>query len=213
MYLYKIDGTDREVKLHLVQRDITRMSVDAIVNAAHERLMGGGGVDGAIHRVAGPGLMRECREIPEVERGCRCPVGEAHITGGHKLPAKYVIHTVAPKFSGGVSKVSDEEMANLSLWSLTRNIYKNATEGTDEDLYRCYANCLKIAGEHNIESIAFPSLGTGGHAIPIEIAAPIAIKSVMDNVKEAPSVKRVYFVCYSNYDYDVYTKAFEDIEN
>lgn len=210
MYLYTINGTDRKVELHLVQEDITKMKVDAIVNAAHERLMGGGGVDGAIHRAAGPGLMRECREIPEVERGCRCPVGDAHITRGHKLPAKHVIHTVAPKFSGGVTRLADEEMVNLSIWSLTKNIYKNATEGTDEDLYRCYANCLKLAGEHNVETIAFPSLGTGGHAIPIEIASPIAIQSVKENLKNAESIKKVYFVCYSNYDYDVYEKAFEE---
>jgi len=212
MYSYKIDGTEREIELHLVQKDITTMRVDAIVNAAHERLMGGGGVDGAIHRAAGPKLAQECREIPEVSKGCRCPVGNAHITGAYHLPCKYVIHTVAPKFSGGVTKLSDEEMARLSMWSLTKNIYKNATEGTDEDLYKCYENCLKVAGENNLESIAFSSLGTGGHAIPIEIAAPIAIKSVMENLKNASSIKKVYFVTFSNYDYEIYEKAFENID-
>ena len=211
MYTYKFDDSEREIELHIVQKDITTMKVDAIVNAAHERLMGGGGVDGAIHRAAGPKLAQECRAIPEVSRGCRCPVGDAHITAGYYLPAKHVIHTVAPKFAGSITKPSDEIMEDLSMWSSMRELYKDATEGTDEDLARCYANCIKLAGENNIESIAFSSLGTGGHAIPIEIASPIAIKSVMDNLKHASSIKQVYFVCFSNKDFDLYTQVMEDI--
>ena len=197
------------IELEVYQGNITKLKVDAIVNAANISLLGGGGVDGAIHRAAGPGLLRECREIEEVSKGCRCPPGEAHITSGCHLPAKHVIHTVAPKFSGSVKKVSDDEMKTLSMWTLTKNIYKNATEGTEEDLANCYINCLKLAGANNLETIAFPSLGTGGYAIPIEIACPIAIQTVIDNVKSASSLKKVIFVCFSNSDYDMYVKTME----
>jgi O-acetyl-ADP-ribose deacetylase (regulator of RNase III) len=191
--------------------DITKLNVDAIVNAANNTLLGGGGVDGAIHRAAGPKLAQECRAIPEVTKGCRCPVGEAHITDGYYLPAKHVIHTVAPKFSGGLTKVSDGEMPNMGMWTLTKNLYSSATEGTEEDLYKCYENCMKLAGKHNLERIAFSSLGTGGHAVPIEIASPVAIKSVMDNLKNAISVKEVYFVVFDDYDYDVYMESFTQL--
>jgi O-acetyl-ADP-ribose deacetylase (regulator of RNase III) len=201
------------VSIESILNDITILNVDCIVNAAHEALMGGGGVDGAIHRAAGPSLLQECRAISQVEPGVRCRVGEACITSGGRLLAKYVIHTVAPKFVGSVVKTSKalDGLFDLQSWSLTRNIYKNAKEGTDEDLAACYENCIKLADSNNITSIAFPSLGTGGHAYPIEIAAPIAVKTTIKALEATSSINRVYFVCYSQSDYDIYEQVMKQI--
>src|SRR5688572_2045890 len=122
--------------IDVVQADITTLDVDAIVNAANETLLGGGGVDGAIHRAAGPGLLEECRALPEVRPGARCPTGEARITGGHRLRAKYVIHTVGPVWRGGQA-------------------------GEPELLAACYRSSLRLAEERGVASIALPAISCG----------------------------------------------------
>ena len=186
---------DRTVEIEIVLGDITNQAVDAIVNAAHNSLIGGGGVDGAIHKAAGLSLLQECMELEEVEPGVRCRVGEACLTSGGDLTSKHIIHTVAPKFVG----------------SIVNGTFKNVKEGTDEDLKACYVNCITLAHLNNMASIAFPSLGTGGHAYPIEIAAPIAIKSTLETLKEAKNVSKIVFVCFSQLDYDIYVKSMKEL--
>ena len=153
--------------------DITRQQVNAIVNAANTTLLGGGGVDGAIHRSAGPDLLEECRKIGG------CPTGEARLTRGYRLPAKYVIHTVGPVWSGG--KRREPEL-----------------------LRACYVNSLKLANEHGIKSVAFPSISTGAYRYPIEQAARIAVGTVREALSETTSVELVRFVCFSKADLEVY---------
>ena len=181
------------MKIEVIKGDITKIKVDAIVNAAHEMLMGGGGVDGAIHRAAGEGLLLECRDI-EIKDGIRCKVGEAHLTRGYNLPAPYVVHTVAPKFVGSVVYREGEK------------IYKNIDEDGDSKLESCYICSLFVAEKHGLKSIAFPSLGTGGHSYPIELACPIAINAVKKALP-CTSIERVIFVCYSDHDYEVYKRG------
>ena len=161
--------------LAAVQGDITRQQVDAIVNAANTTLLGGGGVDGAIHRAAGPELIEECRGIGG------CPTGEARITQGYRLPAKYVIHTVGPVWSGG-------------------------NRGEPELLRTCYVNSLRLASEHGLRSIAFPSISTGAYRFPIEQAARIAVESVQEEVGKPTSIELVRFVCFSVSDLAVYRR-------
>jgi O-acetyl-ADP-ribose deacetylase (regulator of RNase III) len=139
--------------IQAVLADITTLHVDAIVNASNERLLGGGGVDGAIHRAAGSKLLEVCRAIPEVRPGVRCPTGEARITPGFDLPAKFVIHTVGPVWHGG-------------------------SHGEDELLASCYRNSLKLAAEHAVKSIAFPAISTGVYGYPLEGATRIAVREV-----------------------------------
>jgi O-acetyl-ADP-ribose deacetylase (regulator of RNase III) len=162
-------------KIKLVQSDITKLRVDAIVNAANNTLLGGGGVDGAIHHAAGPELLEECRKI----RGC--PTGEARITKGYRLPADYVIHTVGPVWQGG-------------------------KHGEDELLESCYRNSLKLAEEHGVKTIAFPSISTGAYRFPLECASQIAVDTVREYLKKSHALERVIFVCYSQADYEVYKK-------
>ncbi len=133
--------------------DITTLSVDAIVNAANESLLGGGGVDGAIHRAAGAGLLAECRTIPEIRPGVRCLTGEARITGGHRLPARHVIHTVGPVWRGG-------DFGEAAL------------------LASCYRQSLQLAVEQRIASVAFPAISCGIYGYPHERAAAIAIATL-----------------------------------
>lgn len=144
------------MSVEVIQGDITTLAVDAIVNAANERMLGGGGVDGAIHRAAGPRLLDACRAVPEVRPGVRCPTGQARLTPGFDLPAKYVIHTVGPVWRGGHA-------------------------GEPELLAACYANCLKLAEDHGVQSIAFPAISTGVYGYPIEAAATVAAKAVHDS--------------------------------
>ncbi|MET0388739.1 MAG: O-acetyl-ADP-ribose deacetylase [Polyangiales bacterium] len=139
--------------ISVLRSDITRLQVDAIVNAANEQMLGGGGVDGAIHRAAGPELLEACRKVPEVRPGIRCPTGEARITPGFKLPARHVIHTVGP-------------------------IYRGGHDGEPELLASCYQNSLVLAVEHGLRSIAFPAISCGVYDYPLEDAARIAVRVV-----------------------------------
>lgn len=164
--------------LKAVLADITRLDVDAIVNAANERMLGGGGVDGAIHRAAGPELKMACYSFPEVRPNVRCPTGEAKITSGYNLPAEYVIHTVGPIWCGG-----DNEEAEL--------------------LASCYRNSLQLAAEHGCKTIAFPSISTGVYGYPIEEAAEIAVREAKKFLKRQPSTT-IIFCCFSQADLDIY---------
>lgn len=142
------------MRLEVAQADITTLAVDAIVNAANESLLGGGGVDGAIHRAAGPRLLAACRLLPETRPGVRCPTGEARITSGFDLPARFVIHTVGPVWRGGSHREPDL-------------------------LAACYENCLNLAREHGVGSIAFPAISAGVYGYPLEEAARIAVDGVL----------------------------------
>ena len=139
--------------IKIIQGDITTLAVDAIVNAANQVMLGGGGVDGAIHRAAGPELYEACLKVPEVRPGVRCPTGEARITPGFRLPAKFVIHTVGP-------------------------VYRDGLHGEPEKLAACYRNSLALAAENGCKSIAFPCISTGIYGYPIEDAAKIAVREV-----------------------------------
>ena len=171
-------------KLLIIKGDITKCHTDAIVNAANKSLLGGGGVDGAIHRAAGPGLLEECK------RYNGCSTGSGVMTGGHNLPAKYVIHTVGPIWNGG----EDNE---------------------DSLLASCYRFCLSLADINGVKTIAFPSISTGAYGFPVERAAKIAVEEIaeyMEGYKEAlkygaRNLERVIMVCFDNHTRDVYVKA------
>ena len=160
-------------KIELIRGDITQLEVDAIVNAANKSLLGGGGVDGAIHRAAGPELLEECKTLNG------CSTGEAKITKGYKLSAKYVIHTVGPVWNGG-------ERKEIKL------------------LTDCYQNSLKLASRQGLQTIAFPNISTGVYGFPKEKAADIAIATVTDYLKKDESIEKVYFVCFDNENYAIY---------
>lgn len=157
--------------VEVIQGDITRLDVDAIVNAANEALAGGGGVDGAIHRAAGPGLSEECRRIPLVRPYVRCPTGEARITGGHALLARHIIHTVGPVWRGG-----------------------NA--GEPGLLASCYRESLRLAEMHGLESVAFPAISCGVFGYPPEQAAMVAIDAIRDWLSLHALPQRVLLCCF-----------------
>jgi len=167
-------------KIKILQTDITTLRVDAIVNAANNSLLGGGGVDGAIHKAAGPELLSECRLL----NGCK--TGQAKITKGYLLPAKYVIHTVGP-------------------------IWVNGRNGEDAFLADCYLNSLKIAASKGIRTIAFPSISTGIYGFPIDRAAPIALKTILSFLETNPLIDKVIIACFSLGDFMVYQTAIKNI--
>ncbi|RPJ60019.1 MAG: O-acetyl-ADP-ribose deacetylase [Acidobacteria bacterium] len=171
-----------ETKLTLKVGDITKEEVDAIVNAANPTLLGGGGVDGAIHRAGGPGILEECRKIREKQGGC--PTGEAVATTAGRLHAHYVIHTVGPVWQGG----SHQE---------------------DELLASCYRNSLALAARLKCRSVAFPSISTGAYGFPVQRASKIAITTITEQVPKL-NLEEVRLVLFSQADFDVYREAAEE---
>lgn len=165
-------------RMEIVEGDITKLDVDAIVNAANESLLGGGGVDGAIHRAAGPDLIGECRTLGG------CPTGDAKITGGYRLPAKHVIHTVGPVWHGG-------------------------GRGEDALLASCYRRSMELAAENGVRSIAFPAISTGVYRFPLERAAGIAVRTVRAAQDRHPDIERVIFCCFGSDAVAAYTAALE----
>ena len=162
-------------KIELTKGDITKLKVDAIVNAANSSLLGGGGVDGAIHAAAGPGLLTECKTLGG------CPAGEAKMTNGYNLLAKFVIHTVGPVWFGG----SDNEETLLA---------------------NCYKSSLTIAENTKLKTIAFPNISTGVYRFPKDLAAQIAIKEVKDFGKSSKRIQKVMFVCFDDENFNIYNK-------
>ena len=169
-------------KIEVVEDDITTLAVDAIVNAANEALAGGGGVDGAIHRVAGPELREACRALAMVRPHVRCPTGEARITPGFRLPAKFIVHTVGPVWQGGRS-------------------------GEPELLAACYRNSLALAQRHGVRSIAFPAISCGVYGYPLDEAVAIAVREVRAFEAELP--QRVMFCCFGERAAHAYRSALE----
>ena len=165
--------------IELIQSDITKIATDAIVNAANSSLLGGGGVDGAIHRAGGPAILEECRKIRDRQGGC--PTGEAVITTAGKLPARYVIHTVGPVWHGG-------------------------SHGETELLRLAYTNSLKIAAENGVKTIAFPNISTGVYHFPKAKAANIAVGTVRDFLEKEKAIEKVIFVCYDAENFGLYEK-------
>ncbi|MBD3182415.1 O-acetyl-ADP-ribose deacetylase [Candidatus Poribacteria bacterium] len=179
---YSVDINNK--KLTLIKGDITQQDTDAIVNAANSSLMGGGGVDGAIHRAGGPKILEECKEIRKNHGICK--TGEAVITSGGNLKARYVIHTVGPVWHGG-------------------------NNNEPELLAKCYKNSLKLAVENNIKTISFPSISTGAYGYSIEKAAPVALNTVMEFLSENDSLTEVVFTLFSSLDYEIYKETLENI--
>jgi O-acetyl-ADP-ribose deacetylase (regulator of RNase III) len=169
--------------IELRKGDITTINVDAIVNAANISLLGGGGVDGAIHRAGGKTILDECLRIRERQGGCR--VGEAVITTAGNLPARHVIHTVGPVWTGG--KANEEQL-----------------------LASAYRNSLKLAVENNITSIAFPNISTGVYHFPKDRAAQIAVETVKNYLKSNPRIRKVIFVCFDEENYEIYQNILQE---
>ena len=167
--------------LHIEKGDITTYPTDAIVNAANRTLLGGGGVDGAIHRAAGPELLEECKTLGG------CETGEAKITKGYRLPAKYVIHTPGPIWYGG-------------------------TRGEAERLCASYYNSLRLAEEHGCRSVAFPSISTGVFRFPLDLAAPIALETILSFLETAQCVRDVTMVCFDDKTLAAYEKALQSLQ-
>ncbi len=168
-------------RLQVWKGDITILKVDAIVNAANRSLLGGGGVDGAIHRAAGPELLKECRTLGG------CPTGEARITRGYNLPARYIIHTVGPVYSR-----SNPEVARL--------------------LAACYKNSLELAVEHELSSLAFPAISCGVYGYPVNEAGGIAVNTVKNFLEDHAAIGKVIFAVFSDHDYQVYQSIINKIK-
>ena len=177
--------TINQVKLHIIQGDITQQGTDAIVNAANPSLMGGGGVDGAIHRAVGPAILDECKQI--VARQGRLPTGKAVMTTGGNLTAKYVIHTVGPIWHGG-------------------------NKGEPELLASAYQESLKLAAENNLNSISFPSISTGAYGYPVNQASKLAINAAITFLSHSTtSLREVVFVLFDSQTFGAYSSALRDI--
>jgi len=168
--------------IQVLRGDITSVKTDAIVNAANELMLGGGGVDGAIHRAAGPELLAACKRIPLVGPGVRCPTGEARITPGFGLAAAYVIHTVGPIWRGG-------------------------TFGEAELLAACYSNSLALAAQHKLQSIAFPAISCGAFGYPVEDACRIAIESIGHGLNIHTALDQVLLVAFEPHVAEAFTRA------
>jgi O-acetyl-ADP-ribose deacetylase (regulator of RNase III) len=164
--------------MELTRRDITTLAVDAIVNAANTTLLGGGGVDGAIHRAAGPELLAECRALGG------CPTGSAKITGGYRLPARWVIHTVGPVWRGG-------------------------SHGEPELLASCYRECFRLARAKGLRTLAFPSVSCGAYGYPIADAARLALRETSTALNDAPEIEKVLFSCFTTEIFEAYQAALE----
>jgi len=169
-------------RIMVVEGDITKQPVEAIVNAANSSLLGGGGVDGAIHRAAGPGLLKECRKLGG------CSTGQAKMTKGYNLPAKWVIHTVGPVWQGG-------------------------DRGEDELLASCYRTSLELAVEKGVRTLAFPAISTGVYGFPLERATAIAVSEVRSFLEKNPSLEKAVFVCFGKYTYECYLSALKDVSS
>lgn len=169
-------------RLIVVEGDITTLKVDAIVNAANSSLLGGGGVDGAIHRASGPELLAECRTLG----GCK--TGDAKITKGYRLPAKWVIHTVGPVWNGG-------------------------GQGEDEALGSCYRSSFTYVPKYGIKTIAFPAISTGIYGFPLERATRIAVREMLKALKDYPALEKVYAVCFGREVYRIYAQVKEDLQD
>ena len=167
-------------RIDVLQGDITTLAVDAIVNAANRTLLGGGGVDGAIHRAAGPRLREACGRLGG------CPTGDAKLTGGYDLPARFVIHAVGPVWEGG-------------------------QRGEAEALASCYRRCFALAVAHEVRSIAFPAISTGAFGYPLEEATRIAAVETRTHLEHGSGVDRIVFACFSEEAKDVYVTTLEDI--
>ncbi|MFC2056215.1 O-acetyl-ADP-ribose deacetylase [Chloroflexota bacterium] len=177
---------EKQAKLSIIQGDITKQATDAIVNAANSSLMGGGGVDGAIHRAGGPAILEECKQI--VSRQGRLSTGKAVITTGGNLKARFVIHTVGP-------------------------IWHEGNEGEPELLTSAYQESLKVAAENNLSSVSFPSISTGAYSYPVAEAAELAIRAVASFLGErATSLKKVVFVLFDSATFENYSSALGKIK-
>ena len=185
---------DSRSKIVFLKGDITKQDVDAIVNAANSSLMGGGGVDGAIHRAGGPKILEECKEI--IKKIGRLPTGQAVMSTGGNLPARYVIHTVGPVYRD-IRRSGDQDV----------EIRKSGDQA--EKLRSCYIESLKLAVKYGIKTIAFPSISTGAYRYPLDEAAPIAVKAVRDFLKESSSIEEVIFVLFNEETYEAYVKTAE----
>lgn len=167
-------------RIAVVEGDITRQRVDVVVNAANTTLLGGGGVDGAIHRAAGPELLEECRALGG------CATGQAKITKGHLLPAKWVIHTVGP-------------------------VWRDGSRGEDELLASCYRSCFALVEQHGIRTVAFPSISTGAYGFPMGRAARIAVTEAKKFLERNASIEKVLLVCFGKSAHDIHVQAVKEI--
>ena len=182
LFLFLPGMKDYPEKIEVLKGDITKINTDAIVNAANSSLMGGGGVDGAIHRAGGPAILDDCRKI--IARQGNCKTGQAVITTGGLLPAKHVIHTVGPVWNGGQKNEADK-------------------------LRECYINSLRLAIENSISTIAFPNISTGIYGYPKNEAAEIAVKSVISFLEKNSQLKKVIFVCFDEENLSLYKSLLE----
>jgi O-acetyl-ADP-ribose deacetylase (regulator of RNase III) len=173
-------SNNQNQRIQVVRGDITTLAVDAVVNAANSSLLGGGGVDGAIHDAAGPELLEECRLLGG------CPTGEARLTRGYRLPARYIIHTVGPVWYGG-------------------------HYGEADLLASCYRNSLQLAAAHDLETIAFPAISTGIYRYPLEDATRIAIREVRSFLTANEKPVHVQLVCWGNLAYQTYTQVLSEV--